>query len=195
MLNQMWAAMLCLLVGGCTSSVSETPWVTLKVDEQVTVQLPAQPQKLSAPDVLSALHPQREQDTQVKATQVYKLEDTSAVYVVIRIPTAEAPVLPPTFEERKSYYLNRMIPLMLGREYPNLLEQSVTEQDGVDMVTVKHKAFTVDSAVVIKYVRSCIVGRTVYQFHFLPLRQTGDFKEAERLRFFNSAQVQQPAAK
>lgn len=189
MMKSTWALVLCLLIGGCTPHAPETSWVTLKLDEQVTVQLPAQPQKLSAPDIEAELHPQPGQNEVVKATRVYKLEDTSAVYVVLRIPMAEKPVLPPTFEERKNYYLFRSIPLMLGKEYPNLLEQSVTEQNGVDMITIKYKAFLADSTLTIKYIRSFVVDKAVYQLHFLPLRQAGDFKEAERLRFFNSVEV------
>lgn len=193
MIKPICVSVLGLLIGGsCTPPAPETSWVPLKLDEQVTVQLPAQPQEMNAPDIMSALHPERGQDTQVKATRVYKLEDASAVYVVIQIPLAAPPTLPATFPLRKEYYLNRMIPLMLRQEYPNLLEQSVTEQAGVDMVTVKYKTLLPDSAWAIKYLRVLTVDKTVYQLHFLPLRQAGDFKEAERLRFFNSVEVRPP---
>ena len=130
----------------------------------------------------------------MQSSQAYVLRDTNAVYAVIRIPLAKEPTLAPTFEARKTYYTGRAIPLMLGKDYPNLLEQSVTEQDGVDIFTVKYKTTNADGALVIKYIRNLTVGKTVYQLHFLALRQSGDFEEAERLQFFDSIQIQQSSA-
>ncbi|MFD2787118.1 hypothetical protein [Hymenobacter rubripertinctus] len=98
---------------------------------------------------MAAAVPARRQDAMMQNSQAYVLRDTNAVYVVIKIPLAKEPTLAPTFEARKSYYTGRAIPLMLGTDYPNLLEQSVTEQDGVDIITVKHKVINADGALVI----------------------------------------------
>ncbi|WP_380284202.1 hypothetical protein [Hymenobacter rubripertinctus] len=113
------------------------------------MQLPAQPQEMDVPGTMAAAVPARRQDAMMQNSQAYVLRDTNAVYVVIKIPLAKEPTLAPTFEARKSYYTGRAIPLMLGTDYPNLLEQSVTEQDGVDIITVKHKVINADGALVI----------------------------------------------
>ncbi|SES71092.1 hypothetical protein [Hymenobacter actinosclerus] len=182
-----------LLCNGCRPRVPETPWTTLKVDDQLLVQLPAQPQEISAPDIMATLHPQRKQDDLVEDTQVYRLEDTSAVYVVIRIPMLREPPFSPDPEVRKSYYLSRAIPLMMNQASSILLEQSVVQQNGFDRITVKYREENPEGIPIIKYTHMLTVGKAVYQLHFLPLRQSGDFKEAERLRFFNSVEIQQPA--
>ncbi|MFD2786274.1 hypothetical protein ACFSX6_12475, partial [Hymenobacter rubripertinctus] len=59
-------------------------------------------------------------------------------------------------------------------------------------IPAKITLFGAVALLVIKYIRNLTVGKTVYQLHFLPLRQSGDFKEAERLRFFNSVEIRQP---
>lgn len=188
-MKYIYSFILLLLWSSCARHRSETSWVTVKVDDQVTVSLPATPQEIDVPGTMTAVNPARQQDAMVRSSQAYMLQDTAAVYVIVRIPLAEEPVLLPTFEERKSYYIERAIPIMLGTDYPNLLEQSITAQDDVDLITVKYKKVDEDGLAIVKYIRCFTIGKTVYQLHFLPLRQLGDFNEAERAQFFNSIQL------
>lgn len=188
-MKYMYFLILLLLWSSCARHDSENSWVTVKVDEQVTVSLPATPQEIDVPGTMTAVNPARQQDAMVRSSQAYMLQDTTAIYLIVRIPLAEEPVLLPTLEERKSYYINRAIPIMLGTDYPNLLEQNITKQDNVDLITVKYKKIGEDGRAVISYIRCFTVGKTVYQLHFLPLRQSGDFEEAERVQFFNSIQL------
>ncbi|TGE05528.1 hypothetical protein [Hymenobacter fodinae] len=180
---------LTLLWCNCVRHKTETSWIPVKIDDQLTVALPAKPQEVDVPGTMAVVNPERRQDAMVKNSQAYTLQDTAAIYVVVRIPLAEEPVVLPTFEERKNYYIDRAIPIMLGGDYPNLLEQSITQQDDIDLITVKYKAASAEGLPVIKYIRCFTVGKVVYQLHFLPLRQSGDFKEAERMEFFNSIQL------
>ncbi|GAB2945996.1 hypothetical protein GCM10027048_08870 [Hymenobacter coalescens] len=187
-----YAACMLVALGGAAPALAQDGGVTFRVDEQVAVWLPAQPQEQNVGQTLKAANSSRQNDPMVHTTQAYRLEDAAALYIIVRIPLGQPPQLPADPQVRTDYYNVRYIPLAMQQARGTLEEQAIDMQPGYDVITLKYRAPTVTGATSTKYLRTTMIGSVMYQLHYIPADGVGDADRVQRERFFGFTT---PAAK
>ncbi|RTQ47550.1 hypothetical protein EJV47_19230 [Hymenobacter gummosus] len=159
--------------------------VTFRVDEQLNLWLPEQPQELNVAQTLKDRNSASKNEPMAQVTRAFRLEDGVATYIIIRIPLAEPPPLPASFAERKAYYTDRTIPLLMTQAKGEVLTQSVEQLAGADVITLKFQALNAAGQPSVKYLRTFTLGRIVYQLYFVPRDGRGDDSQQLRNWFFS----------
>ena len=178
----------CLLLSGAGTSQT-TRWTPFRVDKLITVSFPTPPQEMDIPRSMAATDFPNRNDPQVLAARGFVAEDAVATYALVCVPLKEAPALPPTFAARAAYYRARTIPLLVSHARGQLLEQEVSQKNGLDLITVKYRVLGPTGSPIVKYMRMSTVERVIYQLSFVPKDKTGATSTAQRIRFFNSFSI------
>ena len=78
---------------------------------------------------------------------------------------------------------------MVSHARGQLLEQEVSQKNGLDLITVKYRVLGPTGSPIVKYMRMSTVERVIYQLSFVPKDKTGATSTAQRIRFFNSFSI------
>lgn len=191
--------LLWLLVGGLSlAAFTLADWVTFALNEQVSVQLPAQPTELELSKTLSPEQAKTLSPEQVQNNHVYVTKDAYGAYQVVQSATSLSAEKTALAATRAAFY-QRILQGVLKHEHGTLVAQSPFPTAGGEGLEITYRHLRRGTGKpVLTVARHLLVGTTSYGFYFVSLDQqdsTGTSGNAQRRRFFESIEVKPLASK